>query len=88
LRTFVLVFPVYVFKADGAGAGQSLYLNALFPYILHNIHLRVGKGGDQQKAVRVEMLDGMRKVKGSAARHVYRVLGSNYLILCDITDAT
>ena len=33
------------------------------------------------------MLDGMHKVKGSAARHVYRVLGGNYLVLCNITDA-
>ena len=33
------------------------------------------------------MLDGMRKIERSAARHEYRVLGGNYLVLCDITDA-
>lgn len=47
LGPFVLVFSVYIFKADGMDAGQSFHLDALFPYILHDIHFCVGKGRDQ-----------------------------------------
>jgi len=47
LRTFVLIFSVYIFKADGMGAGQSFHFDAFFPYIFRYAHVGVGQSRNQ-----------------------------------------
>jgi len=85
LCAMVKIAGVFVFEIDCMRAGQHSDFNILCTQVCHALQIAFTQRRDQQ-VLRGRRLDGMRKIKGSATRHVQLHLGRHYFIAGDVAN--
>ena len=89
LLAFVLVLTIDVLEENGVARSVECDIDASLAHLLRRFRLRRIHGSDQREGDIIrELVDGVSKIKRSAACHIDDTMRCHNLILGDVTNAT